>query len=97
MSWKLLKYEKPIVGQYVIGTDGHHVGECITAPNDDFIVLNTWTVEPWRKVIAWMPLPKPPECDVSILKSKYDPEEESRLEDIHFPQEECKTDLQGES
>jgi hypothetical protein len=60
MKWIEIEKEKPVLGQFVIISDGHHVGEGIFAPKDDFLIFNHNVIEPWEKITHWMPLPNPP-------------------------------------
>jgi hypothetical protein len=59
--WINLAHEKPPLGQYILVSDGHHVGEAIFCPNDMFDILKLFYVQPWKEVTHWMPLPESPE------------------------------------
>ncbi len=59
-EWIPVEKEFPELGQYIIVSDGRHVGEAIFAPKNEFITLNNWTVQPWGKITHWISLPKPP-------------------------------------
>lgn len=60
MEWIDLEENTPKIGQFIIGTDGCHVGECIFYPNDHFQAVNLNITYAWEKVTHWMPLPNPP-------------------------------------
>jgi hypothetical protein len=60
MEWIDVNKELPTLGQYIIGTDGHHVGECVFAPRETFIPYNHYHIETWTKITFWIPLPLPP-------------------------------------
>lgn len=63
-EWINIEDKLPPLGQFVIVTDGHHVGEAIYAGQKkctfNFLILNHNVVQPWQEVSHWMELPQPP-------------------------------------
>lgn len=60
MEWISIEENLPPIGQFVIGSDGNNIGECIYLGKKLFQIFNHAKVCPWKQVIYWMPFPPLP-------------------------------------